>query len=336
MAEGPPLSQLGPLWGRGWRPVAIAALTGAVVFTAGTGVESLIISALHGDRQRLEWISDVVLSIGFATMTYLWLHLHAARRRLSDLERRRIALDEQLRLAAEIQRSLLPEIPPATRGYRWAARMVPASEVGGDFYDFVRAADGAVLAVVGDVSGKGMPAALMQSSLKSLFRLVARDSQDPAAIATRMSQALYEQTAGLPYATAIVARFDASPPRLAFTNAGHPAGVLLRRNGGARSLGSGGMPLGLRPEASYEQEEVRLAPGDLGVLVTDGITEALEGASLTVADVLLETPDLVGGSPPAEICDSLLRTAGAAPGPVGVEGWRDDRTVLVFRVAAEA
>jgi serine phosphatase RsbU (regulator of sigma subunit) len=309
-----------------WQPVLAAAASAAVVFALGTGVESLVIRAVRGDRQELEWISDAVLAAAVAALAYLWLHLRQARSRVTALEREQIALDVQLRMAAEIQRSLLPAMPAATAGYRWAARMVPASRVGGDFYDFVQA-DGAVLAIVGDVSGKGMPAALIQSSLKMLFRMVVRDTGDPAAIAGRMSEALYEETGGLPYATAILARFEANPARLAYVNAGHPPGLVMRGDD-ARALDAGGPPLGLLPDAFYAAERLELRAGDFGVLVTDGITEAFEGASLSLPDLFRDrAPEA-----PSEACDRLLRAAGEAPGPFGVEGWQDDRTVLVFEV----
>ena len=148
--------------------------------------------------------------------------------RVLALQQEQIVIDEQLRLAAEIQRGLLPDVPHATHGFRWAARMIPASRIGGDFYDFVQPTAGTVLAILGDVSGKGIPAALILSSLKTLFRTFARETVDPAAIAERISAALYEEYGGLPYATAIVARFETAPGRLAYVNAGHPAGYLLR------------------------------------------------------------------------------------------------------------
>jgi hypothetical protein len=316
-----------------WKPAVIAAAAGAVMFFLGTGVESLIIGAVGGDRQELEWISDVVLSAAVAGLTYLWLHLLAARTRLSDMERQRVAVDEQLRIAAEIQRSLLPVVPDATPGYRWAAGLLPASRVGGDFYDFVRSADGSVLAIVGDVSGKGMPAALIQSSLKILFRMVSRDASDPAMIARRMSEGLYDETGGVPYATGIVVRFEHGPARICYANAGHPAGLVLR-GGEALPLPSGGPPLGLLPRASYEGGEMRLLAGDVGVLVTDGITEAFEASPLSLTDVIRGRPP---GTPegPRELCDRLLRAAGEGPGPPGVQGWQDDRTVFVFQVSAE-
>jgi serine phosphatase RsbU (regulator of sigma subunit) len=316
-----------------WRPVALALGTGLAAFAVGAVAESVIIRAVHGNRLDLEWLSDAVISAALAAITYLWLHLAAARVRVLSLTREQAAIDEQLRLAAEIQRGLLPDVPETTPGFRWAARMIPAGQIGGDFYDFLPCPDGAVLVILGDVSGKGVPAALILSSLKTLFRTIGRDSADPAAIAERISAAVYEEHGGLPYATAIVARFETSPARLTYVNAGHPPGYVLRQGAVSARLDSGGGPFGLLPGATYASGRVELVSGDVGVLVTDGITEALEAGPMTLDQVLGATRDRVAkGRSPTEICDELLRLAAEGPGPVGVPDWEDDRTAFVFQV----
>lgn len=318
-------------------PAAVAAVAGLAVFVVGKAAESLIIRAVHGDRRELEWLSDAVVSIAVAALTYLWLHLRASRMHVLTLRQEQIAINEQLRLAAEIQRGLLPDVPQATPGFRWAARMVPASRIGGDLYDFFQPKDGSVLAIVADVSGKGIPAALILSSLKTLFRTFAHETVDPAAIADGIGAALYEEYGGLPYATAIVARFEAAPGRLSYVNAGHPAGYLLRRGAVPMALESGGRPLGLLPGATYATASVELRPGDVGVLVTDGITEAVETGPETVSQILGASDGRqTKGRSPAEICDDLLRAAAAGAGPAGVPDWQDDRTVFVFAVEAAA
>jgi hypothetical protein len=316
-----------------WGPAALATGAGLAAFVAGTVAESVIIRAVRGNRSELEWLSDAMISMAVAGITYLWLHLKGTRLRVLALEQEQIAIDTQLRMAAEIQRGLLPEVPPATEGFRWAARMIPASRVGGDFYDFVQPAGDAVVTVLADVSGKGIPAALILSSLKTLFRTFAGQTSDPAEIARLISAALYEQYAGLPYATAIVARFETAPGRLSYVNAGHPAGHLLRGGTTTAAFESGGQPLGLLPGASFKTAHFELCPGDVGVLVTDGITEAFEAGPMTLGQTLAslcERP--MGEGAPARICDELLRAAAAGPGPVGVPDWQDDRTVFVFAV----
>jgi len=316
--------------GLDWRPAALAALAGVAGFLLATRGESLIIGAVHGDRAKLEWISDSVVSLGVVALTYLWLHLRQSQERVLALVREQSVLDAELRLAAEIQRGLLPDLPTATPGFRWAARMVPAGRIGGDFYDFVEPAPGTAFAILADVSGKGIPAALILSSLKTLFRANAQAVSDPADIAERISGALFEQHAGLPYATAIVARFEASGPCLLYVNAGHPSGYLLR-DGGVSGLDSSGLPLGMLPGARYTTARLDLRGGDAGVLVTDGITEALETAALAWARTAAAAET---GRGPRALCDDLMETAARGRGPEGVEGWQDDRTVFVFTVEA--
>jgi serine phosphatase RsbU (regulator of sigma subunit) len=305
---------------------------GLAAFFLGTRAETLIINALHADRSKVEWISDVVISCGVLVVTYLWLDLRSSRVQLLAYEREQVALAEQLDLAAQIQRGLLPRLPSATPGFRWAARMIPAGEVGGDFYDFLELRTGAVLAVVGDVSGKGIPAALILSSLKTLFRAIARDTVDPASIAQHISQALFLEHRGKPYVTAIVALVENDPPRLVYANAGHIPGYLLQ-DGTMTTLDAAGPPLGLLPETKYATASVALHPGDLGLLLTDGISEALESGPLTLGEALSAARQaLIARSSPDEICDGLLRAAAGGGGPLGVEGWQDDRTVLAFAV----
>ena len=315
---------------RSGRFLALALGAGLLVLLIGTSVESAAIAALRPTGLELKWVSDVVASCAVAGLTYLALRLGATRSQVADLERSHIALDEQLRVAAEIQRRLLPPIPKESHGYRWAARMVPAHEVGGDFYDFLDLSGDAVLVMLGDVSGKGIPAALLQSALKTLFRVHASSTTDLATLAARMSAGLREETGGAPYATAILARLDRSPSKLTFVNAGHPPGFLVR-DAVPIALESTGMPLGLWPDARYEARSLDLYAGDLGVFVSDGVTEALEGGTFSFRDAL-ELSVRSGLEDPKDVCAHLLRVAGDGPGPLGVEGWQDDRTALAFSV----
>ena len=319
-----------------WSPMVIAAWVGLAAGTVGLAVEEAIVRIVRGNRRELEWLSDAVISLAVAGIAYLWLHLRASRMRLLALEREQIVIGEQLRLAAEIQRNLLPDVPLSTPGYAWAARMMPAGLIGGDFYDFIQTADGAVVAVLADVSGKGIPAALILSSLKTLFRSTVRETTDPAAIAGRISAALFEEHSGSPYATGIIARFETAPVRLTYVNAGHPPGCLFHDGTVMSELASGGPPLGLFPEAGYAAADVTLNANDIGVLVTDGITEAVDAWPTVLGRLLIGSPERSGAATlPAEVCGSLLRAAADGPGPAGVPDWQDDRSVLVFRIEAD-
>jgi sigma-B regulation protein RsbU (phosphoserine phosphatase) len=231
-------------------------------------------------------------------------------------------------MAAEIQRILLPELTPETPGHRWAVRMETAHRVGGDFCDFVASRKGAVLLIIGGVPGKGMPAAMMQSSLTTMFRVYASMTMDLCEIATRMSQTLFDHTEGNPFATAILAGFSHDPRRMTYINAGHPPGLVLRPTG-VLQLDSGGPPLGLLPDASYELTSIDLAPGDVGVLVTDGVRKAIEGISLALNWALERRP---AAATPTEDCNYLLGFAAPSSGPPASRAWCDDRTVFAFRV----
>lgn len=308
----------------------ISIVAGLIVMAVGGRVEATIITAVGATGHRLEWISDLIAAVAVSSVTYLWLSLRVFQLRLLDLERAQIARDEQLRLGAEIQRGLLPRIPESMAGFAWSARMETASEVGGDFYDLVVREDGAAVVMLGDVSGKGIPAALLQSSLQALFRVHATSAHDPAVIASRISANLHAQTGGRPYATAIIARFDAHPSRITYTNAGHPAG-LVWRGANAFELTAGGPPLGLLPNSSYEQRTLDVQSGDLGVLVTDGVTEVLEESGSTLESRLSAL--LRSASPtPTDVCDRLLASAAEASRTGPHLAPSDDRTVLAFRV----
>ncbi|HEU0093118.1 MAG TPA: SpoIIE family protein phosphatase, partial [Vicinamibacteria bacterium] len=179
------------------RLAALALGAGLLVVLIGTSVESAAIATFRPTGFELKWVSDVVAATAVAGLTYLTLRLGAARSQVMGLERSRIALDAQLRVAAEIQRRLLPVIPSEWLDCKWAARMVPAHEVGGDFYDFLPVSGDTVLVILGDVSGKGIPAALLQSALKTLFRVHASATADVAALAARISKGLRDETGGV-------------------------------------------------------------------------------------------------------------------------------------------
>src|ERR1700681_428783 len=221
-------------------------------------------------------------------------------------------------------------MPVGSSGVRWAGRLEPANRIGGDFFDFIPAdVDG--LFVVGDVSGKGIPAALLQASAHSLFRTLARETVHPAELLTRVYREIYAENAGASYLTCLLARVDSATGTLLDANAGHPAGLMVGSSG-RRLLSRGGPPVGLFPETAYESEVVSVEPGDLGVIVSDGITESFEEEEgITAVDVLNRTIcNIVEPRTPKRVCDALMEMAQGNPGPRGVANWQDDKTVLAF------
>jgi len=311
-----------------WNIVASIAVA-LVTYRCARGADWLVLHVVQPRRGEVLAVSDMILAAAFGVVVYLWLNLRATRTRLTGLERAQIVLDTQLSLAADIQRHLLPSAPLESNGVRWAGRLEPALRIGGDFYDFIPLqTDG--LFVVGDVSGKGIAAALLQASAHSLFRTLARESVDPAQLLTRVSKEIYAENAGGSYLTCVLARVNTVTRTVAYANAGHPAGLVVGSSG-RRLLSRGGPPAGLFAETAYESEVLSVEPGDLGVIVSDGITEAIEEDGTPAVDVLNRTICNISGlRTPERVCDVLMETAQRSPGPRGVADWQDDKTVLAF------
>src|SRR5258708_18423067 len=131
--------------------------------------------------------------------------------------------------------------------------------------------------IVGDVSGKGIPAALLQASAHSLFRAFARETPYPSDLLARVSREIYAENAGASYLTCLVVRVNSATHTLMYANAGHPTGVMVGA-GGRRLLSRGGPPAGLFPETAHDSQVPPLAPGDLRVILSDGITQATEAS----------------------------------------------------------
>jgi serine phosphatase RsbU (regulator of sigma subunit) len=303
---------------------AAAALGGYILAAA---LEAVVIRWLQPTEWELEWVSDVVLAVALGMAVYLWRHLLATRHELAQRERAEIVLQTQLSLAAEIQRRLLPPLPATANGGEWAAALRPAGKIGGDFYDFVETDPDTWMVLVADVSGKGIPAAMALGSLRSAFRALARQRLAPAQILGQLSTAFLEDWQGMPYVTCIVAAFNLRAHTILYSNAGHPPGILL---GPARTrhLDRGGPPAGLLSSATFDQELLNVHAGDICLLVSDGVTEALDGVPL---EDRLRTAQVRGGSA-QELCESVMTQALRGQGPSGDADWDDDRTVVVVTV----
>jgi serine phosphatase RsbU (regulator of sigma subunit) len=311
-----------------WNSVASIAAS-FVTYRCARLADALVVRVVHPPRGEVLFVSDVILASAFGIAIYLWLSLRATRTRLTDLERAHIVLDAQLSLAADIQRHLLPPAQVESNGVRWAGRLEPAHRIGGDFYDFIPSdTDG--LFVVADVSGKGIPAALLQASAHSLFRTLARETIDPAKLLTRVSKEIYAENTGVSYVTCVLARVNTATRTVLYANAGHPAGLMVGSSG-RRLLSRGGPPAGLFADTTYESEVLPIEPGDLGVIVSDGITEAIEEDGTPAVDILNRAIcDISGRRTPERVCDVLMKAAQRSAGPRGVANWQDDKTVLAF------
>jgi sigma-B regulation protein RsbU (phosphoserine phosphatase) len=197
-----------------------------------------------------------------------------ARMHQQLLRQQRLAQD--LRFAEQVQRSFLPQHLPAIPGYSFASHYDPAFEVGGDFFDVIDVGDGCLGLLIGDVSGKGVSAALRMARMSSELRFSAMAEREPQAVLTRANRTLLQTSQDDVFVTALYARLDPGARRLTISNAGHLPPMLRHTCEGdvVRLEGATGLALGVLPEAVFEQEEHALLPGDVLVLYTDGIIEA--------------------------------------------------------------
>jgi sigma-B regulation protein RsbU (phosphoserine phosphatase) len=206
----------------------------------------------------------------FATQAAL--ALENARLHLQALEKER--LEREMTLASEIQRQILPKGAPLVPGYDLRGWYRPARQVGGDYYDLFQVRGGRIGLVVGDVSGKGMPAALMVSTLHSALRLLFDHLEFGPVLLERLNRHIVESSASNKFITMLLAELDPLSGVLHYMNAGHNPGILLHRDGSVDPLGAGGLPLGLMAEARFQSRALTLEPGDLLCIYSDGITEA--------------------------------------------------------------
>ena len=183
-------------------------------------------------------------------------------------------LEEEVATAQQIQRQLLPDEPPTVQGWELSASNEPSRHVGGDYHDFLPLGDDGLGIAIGDVSGKGVPAALLMSNLQASLRVRALDGIAPESVVEDVNRQICRNTGPESFISFFLARLSTSEGSLQFTNAGHNAPVLVRRDGRVELLEEGGLLLGVFPEATYEQGTAALDPGDSLVLYTDGVTEA--------------------------------------------------------------
>ena len=184
------------------------------------------------------------------------------------------SVEQELGTARSIQHALLPKDLPKLEGWQIAYHYQPAREVGGDFYDFLRLEDGRVGLVIGDVSGKGIAAALVMANTQSVLRAVARRGNiAPGQVLAEANEVLYAYIPDGTFVTCFYGVLDPESGRLAFANAGHDL-PYVQRDGDAQELKARGMPLGLMPGMLYEEEEAVIELGDDLLLYSDGLVEA--------------------------------------------------------------
>jgi serine phosphatase RsbU (regulator of sigma subunit)/predicted ester cyclase len=200
-----------------------------------------------------------------------------AQAHLEQEIRERERVEQDLRVARSIQQASLPKEVPELEGWQISPFYQPAREVGGDFYDFHLLPEGRLGLVVGDATGKGVPAALVMSTTCGMLRLAAQGSSSPGQMLRGVNEVLFPNIPSNMFVTCFYAILEPRSGRLSYANAGHDL-PYLHRNGEAEELRARGMPLGLMPEMSYEEKETILHSGEAALLYSDGLVEAHDPA----------------------------------------------------------
>ncbi|MGI5939067.1 PP2C family protein-serine/threonine phosphatase, partial [Methanoculleus thermophilus] len=244
-----------------------------------------------------------------------------------ELERKKA----ELRIARDIQMSFLPDRLPEIPGLELAALSLPAKEVGGDFYDAIPLSGNRTAFVIADVAGKGVPAALFMALSRTVLRANAQVPRSAREAVSEANTLIAEDAKSGMFVTLFYAVVDPAEKTLAYVNAGHNPPLLFRSGGGRPvKLKGTGIIIGVMPDAEYREETIRLESGDLLLLYTDGVTEAINSAEEQFGEErLIETVMRSRDLPPAEIVgrvrDAVMQFSGDEP-------QFDDQTLMVIRV----
>jgi sigma-B regulation protein RsbU (phosphoserine phosphatase) len=238
-----------------------------------------VIEAVNCKKRAGFTEEDMELFIAFSSQAAVAVESARVHARL--LEQQRVA--QELQIAHQIQQNFLPSTFPELQGARFFARTIPAWETGGDFFDFVDIGSGRIGAVIGDVSGKGVPAALYMVKTLSAFRFYALSEKQPDKLLNRLNKNLFEYSTSGMFVTLIYAIIDAPARTISFAIAGHLPIVWRKTSAKKTELieGARGLPLGIDRDARYELNTLTMQRGDLLFFYTDGIIEARNKAGAT-------------------------------------------------------
>jgi len=275
--------------------------------------------------QRIEVKGDDDLWSVAGTFNRALVGLQRAR----ELEAERTRIESELALARQIQARLLPLKPPRIEGFEIAGVSESAREVGGDYFDHFPLDEHRVLLVIADVSGKGVPAALLMSAFRASLMSRELSTSDPVKLAGQLNEFLLHSVEMGKFVTAFLAFADSRAGTLDYVSAGHNPAVLWRADGSHELLNEGGVMLGIMPGAPYSAGRSRFGPGDLLVLYTDGVTEGADAAGrMWGEERLIETLAHERSTP----CDRLARLIAERVRVFeGEQGPADDITLLVAR-----
>jgi sigma-B regulation protein RsbU (phosphoserine phosphatase) len=299
----------------------------AVMKTENAVYGALCIGRMPG--QDIFTAGDLKLSRVLSSTAAVALENSLLHRQRLEEEERMIRLQEEFRLARSIQNNLLPKKSPILAGYDIAGGTIPARSVGGDYYDFIPMTDARLALCLGDVSGKGMPAALLMAHLQAAVRGQTLLHVAPRECLGHSNILLYHSTDLDRFATCFYGILDADEHCLCYANAGHEHPLLFRGNGHRESLDKGGIVLGILEESDYSEATVPVEAGDLILIYSDGITDAADGSEEEygldrLEELVRENRKLPARELVSRIMHEVQRHAGDTP-------QTDDMTLVVIR-----
>lgn len=241
----------------------------------------------------------------------------------------RLSLKNELEIARDIQRAMLPKGTFTAAGVEAHGVTRPANTVGGDFYDILPLPDGRVVIALGDVAGKGSPAALLMALLLAMLRTLVDEGLEGSALMARLNAQICRHSPPERFITLFFALYNPATGQLTYVNAGHLPGLLRRKGGGFERLLGGGIALGMFDASTYETYEIALSPGDLMVLYSDGITEAESPSGQAFEETGLQAVvDRTATSEPAAVGAEVLK---AVERHAQDTRFADDLTILLLR-----
>ncbi len=249
--------------------------------------------------------------------------------RLLEEEQALLRMQDELRLACEIQTQLLPTVTPRIEGYDIAGIAIPAKEVGGDYYDFIEIDEEHIAFCLGDVSGKGMPASLLMANLQAAVRMQAMHNEAIDASLDRLNRLLFCSTAAEKFATFFYAVLNTRTNELRYANAGHQYPYHFTSEGDYSELASTGVVLGILESTSFEEKTLKFEEGELLVVYSDGITDAVNlkdeefGENKLIQCIRKNLPNKA-----SDIVDDIFRTVQQHSGDAAQ---MDDMTLLVIK-----
>jgi sigma-B regulation protein RsbU (phosphoserine phosphatase) len=249
--------------------------------------------------------------------------------RLYEEEQSLMRIQEEMKIAYNIQMGLLPKGAPMIEGYDLAGKSLPAKSVGGDYFDLIRLGDGRLFFCLGDISGKGMPAALLMSNMLATLRGQNLDVTTPGSILNHSNEHMFRNTDPERFSTLFLGVLDPDNAELTYSNAGHNLPFIVKESGEVKRLETGNIVLGAVEGVDYSEESVHLGTGDILLVFSDGISEAINPEEEEFGEDPL--PGLVMANRNSNamslidtIIGEVIKHAGKAP-------QRDDMTMVVIK-----